>query len=92
MPLLAMVLTSLIASLLARVLLGAGLTFFTYNWVNDVLNDLIAQAQTSINQLPAFALSILNLWGIDVCIAMMLSTVQILIFVKVARVFVGKIA
>ena len=43
MPALALLLTTLISSLLARILLGAGLTFVTYSWVEDVLDDLISQ-------------------------------------------------
>lgn len=90
MKLLALVLTSLISSLLARVLLGAGLTFITYDWVNEILSKLITQAQSSINSLPIFALSFVKLWDLDICLSMLLSTVQLIIFIKIARVVVGK--
>lgn len=90
MPLLAIILTSLISSIIARVLLGAGLTFITYTWVTDILDELIAMVQQSINTLPEFTLSFLKLWDVDVNIAMLLSTVQLIIFIKVARLMVGK--
>lgn len=90
MKLLALVLTSLISSLLARVLLGAGLTFITYDWVNEILSKLIIQAQSSINSLPIFALSFVKLWDLHICLSMSLSTVQLIIFIKIARVVVGK--
>lgn len=90
MPLLAMVLGSLISSFLARLFLGAGLTFITYQWVSEILDDLIEDAERSLNRLPEFALSFLKLWEIDVCISMILSTIQIIIFINVARVIVGK--
>lgn len=90
MPLLAIILTSLISSIVARVLLGAGLTFITYTWVTDILDELIAMVQQSINTLPEFTLSFLKLWDVDVNIAMLLSTVQLIIFIKVARLMVGK--
>lgn len=90
MPLLAMVLTSLISSFLARVFLGAGLTFITYEWVSQILDKLIEDAQTSLNELPEFALSFAKLWEIDVCVSMMLSTIQLIIFINVARVIIGK--
>lgn len=90
MPLLAMVLTSLISSFLARVFLGAGLTFITYSWVSDVLDDLISKANSSLNTLPEFALSFAKLWEIDICISMMLSTIQLVIFINVARSLIGK--
>jgi hypothetical protein len=91
MKLLALVLTSLISSIIARMLLGAGLTFITYDWVTDVLDDLISQAEKSMNQLPEFALSMAKLLELDICFSMLLSTVQVLIFVKVAKLFVGKV-
>ncbi|MFV5313562.1 DUF2523 family protein [Acinetobacter schindleri] len=90
MKVLALLLTTLISSIIARVLLGAGLTFITYEWVSDVLDDLISQAQRSMNQLPEFALSMAKLWELDLCFSMLLSTVQVIIFVKVARLFIGK--
>lgn len=90
MPLLAIILTSLISSIIARVLLGAGLTFITYTWVTDILDELIAMVQQSINTLPEFTLSFLKLWDVDVNISMLLSTVQLIIFIKVARLMVGK--
>ena len=90
MKVLALLLTTLISSIIARVLLGAGLTFITYEWVSDVLDDLISQAQRSMNQLPEFALSMAKLWELDLCFSMLLSSVQVIIFVKVARLFIGK--
>lgn len=90
MKILSVLLVSLISSVIARVLLGAGLTFITYDWVSDVLDDLIEKAQSSFNQLPEFALSMAKLWELDICFSMLLSTVQVLIFVKVARLFIGK--
>lgn len=90
MPLLAIILTSLISSIIARVLLGAGLTFITYTWVTDILDELIVMVQQSINTLSEFTLSFLKLWDADVNISMLLSTVQLIIFIKVARLMVGK--
>lgn len=86
----ALLLTSLISSLIARLLIGAGLTFVTYNWVSDLLDELINQVQTSINQLPPIVLSFMKLWTIDLCISMLLSTVQLIIFIKAAKLYLGK--
>lgn len=82
-------LTSLVSSLIARVLLGAGLTLVTFPFVSDLLDDLISSAQSSLNQLPAFALGILAVLEIDVCISIILSAVQVLVFVKLAKTIVG---
>lgn len=88
--LLALVLTSLISSVIARVLMGAGLTFITYNWVTDILDQLIIQAQNSLNNLPEIALSFSKLLTIDVCLSMILSTIQLVLFIKCARLWGGK--
>lgn len=90
MPLLATVLTSLISSLIARLLLGAGLTFITYEWVSDVLDNLITQSENSLRSLPNFALSFAKLWEIDECLSMIISTVELVIFINVARSMIGK--
>ncbi|AXH73180.1 MAG: DUF2523 domain-containing protein [Inoviridae sp.] len=86
---LGIILTSIISSLLARVLLGAGLTLLTFPFVSELLDSLIQTAETNINQLPAFALSFLKLLEIDKCLSIILSAVQVLIYVKLAKVIVG---
>jgi len=88
--LLALVLTSLISSVIARVLMGAGLTFITYNWVTDILDDLILESQKSLNSLPEIALSFSKLLELDICLSMILSTIQLVLFIKCARLWVGK--
>jgi len=84
------ILTSLISSVIARVLLGAGFTVITYKWVEEILDDLVTEAQNSINDFPEFALSIFKLWQLDICISMLLSTVQLIIFIKIAKIYLGK--
>ena len=86
---LGIILTSLISSLIARVLLGAGLTLVTFPFVSDLLDQLIQSAQTNLNYLPSFALSFLKLLEVDKCISIILSAVQVLIYVKLAKVIVG---
>lgn len=86
---LGIILTSLISSLLARVLLGAGLTLFTFPFVEDLLDQLIQQAESNLNSLPTFALSILKTLEIDKCISIILSAVQVLLYVRLAKVIVG---
>lgn len=83
------ILTSIVSSLLARVLLGAGLTLITFPFVKDLLEELIDKAQSSINQLPAFSLSLLKLLEIDLCISMLISAVQVLLFVKLSKAIIG---
>lgn len=83
-------LTSLISTLLARVLLGAGLTIITYDWINDIVDNLITKVETELNSLPEFALSLVNLWELDKCFAMIFSTIQILLLVRVAKTAIGK--
>lgn len=86
---LGIILTSLISSVIARILLGAGLTLVTFPYISDLLDQLIQSAQSSLNYLPAFALSFLKLLQVDKCISIILSAVQVLIYVKLAKVIVG---
>lgn len=83
------ILTSIISSLLARVLLGAGLTLITFPFIEELLDQLIDKSQTALNQLPAFSLSLLKLLEIDVCISMLISAVQVLLFVKLSKTIIG---
>lgn len=92
MPLLALVLTSLVSSLLARVLLGAGLTVITHEWVSDVFDQAVNDMERSLNSLPDFSLSLLKLLEVDVCISMILSTVQMVLLIKSARFIIGKVS
>ncbi len=86
---LGIILTSIISSLLARILLGASLTLLTFPFVSDLLDQLIDLAETNLNQLPAFSLSMMKLLELDKCLSIILSAVQVLIYVKLAKVIVG---
>ena len=90
MPLLAKVLTALISSLIARLLMGAGLSILTYKWVEELLDELIRKAQNSLNSIPEFTLALVKLTELDLCISMLIGTVKLLIMIKVARLSIGK--
>jgi hypothetical protein len=51
---------------------------------------LIDKVDDSLNNMLDFALAFAKLLGIDLCLSMILSTIQLIILIKVARVIIGK--
>lgn len=84
------ILTAFASSLVARLLLGAGLAFVSYTFIND----LVAQAQTAIggllNNLPADILGLLGILKIPQAISVVMSAMGIAAFIKSAKVFLGR--
>lgn len=84
------ILTAFASSLVARLLLGAGLAFVSYTFIND----LVIQAQNAVggllNNLPADILGILGILKIPQAISVVMSAIGIAAFIKSAKVFLGK--
>lgn len=84
------ILTAFASSLVARLLLGAGLAFVSYTFIND----LVAQAQNAVrgllNNLPADILGILGILKIPQAISVVMSAMGIAAFIKSAKVFLGR--
>lgn len=84
------ILTTFVSNLVARMLLGAGLAVFTYNFVDD----LVAQAQDKmdslIGSLPADVLSLISLLKIPQSLSVIMSAIGVVAFIKSAKVFLGK--
>lgn len=83
-------LSSLIASFLARILLGAGLTFFTYSFVSRMTDEAKERIAHLMNGLPADVLGIISILQVDASISVILSALSVSAFVKAAKVVVGK--
>lgn len=84
------ILTAFASSLVARLLLGAGLAFVSYTFIND----LVAQAQNAVrgllNNLPADILGILGILKIPQAISVVMSAMGIAAFIKSSKVFLGR--
>lgn len=83
------ILTAFLSSLVAKVLLGAGLAFLSYTWVND----LVAQAQVQMmglwGGLPAEILGVISILKIPQALSIIMSAIGTAAFIKTAKVAVG---
>lgn len=78
------------SSLVARLLLGAGLALVSYSFIND----LVAQAQNAVGSyiggLPSDVLGLISLLKIPQAISVVLSAVGIAAFIKSTKLAIGK--
>ncbi|MBP1511055.1 DUF2523 domain-containing protein [Acinetobacter nosocomialis] len=82
--------SAVISSLLARLLLGAGLSIFTYSWIND----LVASAQSSMmglfNNIPASIFGLISILQIPQALSVLMSAIGIASFIRTSKIFIGK--
>lgn len=79
-----------VSSLIAKLLLGAGLAFVSYTFIND----LVAEAQTRMlglyGNLPSDIIGVLGLLKIPQALSVVMSAIGISAFIKSAKVALGK--
>ena len=78
------------SSLVARVLLGAGLGIFSYRAIQTAFDKFQLMMMQQVNQAPAEVLSMLSMLGIDYYISVVIGALSAATFIIVAKVFVGK--
>lgn len=83
-------LMALLGSVIARVMLGAGLAFLTFTWVNDLVS--LAQNQISglMGGLPADLLGILGIMQIPQALSIIMSAIGTAAFIKTSKIALGK--
>lgn len=78
------------SSLIARMLLGAGLAVFTYN----ISDNLVEQAQQKMQglffNLPSDVFGLISILKIPQGLSVILSAMGIVAFIKTSKVFIGK--
>lgn len=83
------IITALLSSIVAKVLLGAGLAFVSYTFVND----LVAQAQTQMMNLygglPSDILGVLGILKIPQALSVIMSAIGTASFIKTAKIAIG---
>lgn len=84
------VISAIVSSLIARMLLGAGLAILSFNWINDLVNDAISAMQGFLYNLPADIIGILSIIMIPQALSVVMSAYGIAAFVRTAKVFIGK--
>ena len=84
------ILTAFASSLVAKLMLGAGLAFLSYTWVND----LVAQAQSQMlglySNLPADIVGILGILKIPQALSVVMSAIGTASFIKTSKLALGK--
>jgi hypothetical protein len=84
------ILIAFASSLVARMLMGAGLAFFTYNWIMGLVEDAQYEMVGLFNNIPSDLLGLLSILKIPQAFSVILSAIGIAAFVKASKVFLGR--
>ena len=84
------VVTLLARYLIARLLVGAGLTVVTFTVINTYVNQLKDMLQGYLYNLPSNLFYIIDLTNFDFYVSTVISAYTLAISIKSAKVFIGK--
>lgn len=84
------ILTAFASSFLARILLGAGLAYFTYNWVEDFVANAQDQMYGILNNLPSDLLGLISILKVPQALSVVMSAIGVAAFVKASKIFLGR--
>lgn len=78
------------ASLVARMLMGAGLALYSISWVNTLVANAQAEIEQGFSSLPADVFSLLATLKVPQAISVIFSALVIVGTIKTAKVILGK--
>ena len=84
------ILMAFAGSLVARLLLGASLSLFTYDFVDDLVTQAQQEMQGLLGSLPSDILGLVSLLKIPQSLSVVMSALGIAAFIKTAKVYLGK--
>lgn len=84
------ILMAFAGSLVARLLLGASLALFTYDFVDDLVTQAQHEMQGLLGSLPSDILGLVSLLKIPQSLSVVMSALGIAAFIKTAKVYLGK--
>lgn len=84
------ILTAFASSFLARIVLGAGLAYFTYNWVEDFVANAQDQMYGILNNLPSDLLGLISILKLPQALSVVMSALGVAAFVKASKIFLGR--
>ena len=84
------ILTAFASSLVAKLMLGAGLAFLSYTFINDLVGQAQAAMLGLYSNIPANIMGILGILKIPQALSVILSAIGIAAFLKASKVFLGK--
>lgn len=84
------ILMAFASSLVARMLLGAGLAFYTYSWVGDLVQNAQNEMYGLMGNLPSDILGLISILKIPQALSVVMSAIGTVAFIKAAKVFLGR--
>lgn len=82
-------LVALLASAIARVLLGAGLAFVTYQAIDGYVEGFLNEVATSMGGLPSGIMAIMSMMGVPTAIDILGSAMLTVLAIKLADRVMG---
>lgn len=76
--------------LIARLLVGAGLTFITFTTINSIVQRLENSLQQYLASLPSSVFYVIDLLQFDFYISVLISCYSMAIGIKSAKIFLAK--
>lgn len=78
------------SSLVARVLLGAGLGFVTFQFLTTLTENLKNAVLSTVSGLPADILNVIGLLNLDLYLSIILSAMTMAAFITSSKLALGK--
>jgi len=82
-------LTAFASSLIAKMLLGAGLAFLSYTFVNDMVAAAQAEMMGLYGNLPSNIIGVLGILKIPQALSVIMSAIGTAAFIKTSKVALG---
>jgi len=83
------ILTAFASSLIAKMLLGAGLAFLSYTFVNDMVAAAQAEMMGLYGNLPSNIIGVLGILKIPQALSVIMSAIGTAAFIKTSKVALG---
>jgi hypothetical protein len=84
------ILISFAGSLFARLILGAGLSVFTYTQIDSLVADIQMEIGSLLGGLPADLLGLISIMKIPQAISIVISALGLAAFIKASKIFIGR--
>lgn len=83
------ILTAFASSLVAKMLLGAGLAFLSYTFVNDMVIAAQAEMMGLYGNLPSNIIGVLGILKIPQALSVIMSAIGTAAFIKTSKIAIG---
>lgn len=84
------ILTAFLSSFIAKILLGAGLAYLSYTWINDLVLSAQQQMQGLYSNLPSDVIAIFTVLQIPQSLSILISAIGLAAFIKSSKLALGK--